>query len=449
MNECAPMIERGTFSDAWMRMTLQTLHPPVPCLSDFAGRNILLLQGPFGPFFRRLARDLRAHGASVYRVCFNGGDWFFHPDANLVYTGRLEDWPILLERLLEEWKIDTVMLYGDCRPVHEPAFPICRKRGIEVFSFEEGYWRPDHVTFERGRTNAASALPRDNEFLEKMLPRLLPRPEEWLQWQRLPRTSAHQKFYAALYHIVAWLLAPLMPARTYHRGIGARELWPQIRSFWRYLRYRRLERHVQDRLLEKARKEGFYLVPLQVPVDSQIRHHSNFDSLASFIHEVIRSFAANAPAGTWLAFKQHPQDRGYNCYRECIENLARKHGVASRVLYIHDQHLPTLLDHARGVVVINSTVGLSALIHGCPLKTLGRAIYDIPGLTANVPLDRFWREAELHRPDKRKLRLFMAWMVRCTQINGSFYRRLPDTGTSCGLAWPQSLASAKAPRTPD
>ena len=420
-------------------------YPPVPDLSDFAGRNVLLLQGPFGPFFRRLARDLQRHGATVRRVCFNGGDWIFHPDADLVYSGSIEDWPALLERLLEEWRIDTVMLYADCRPVHRPVFPLCHKHGIEVFSFEEGYWRPDHITIERGRTNAASALPRDEAFLQRELPLLLPHPERWLRRLPLPRTAAHQKLWAAIYHIAASLLSPLMPPRTYHRGIGARELLPQLLSLWRYHRHRRAERGMQEKLLEHSRKEGFFLVPLQVPVDFQVRCHSRYRDIVAFIREVTASFAAHAPAGTWLVFKQHPQDRGYNCYRKDIETFAREHGVADRVFYIHDQHLPTLLDHARGVVVINSTVGLSALFHGCPLKVMGKAIYALPGLVADVPLDEFWATAENCRPDREKLRLFMAWLVRCTQINGSFYRRIPDTPNTCGLAWPAPPDAADVP----
>src|SRR5207253_3330067 len=38
------------------------------------GKRVLLLQGPVGPFFRRLAARLRAAGAEVHKVNFNGGD---------------------------------------------------------------------------------------------------------------------------------------------------------------------------------------------------------------------------------------------------------------------------------------------------------------------------------------------------------------------------------------
>ena len=43
-------------------------------------RNLLLLQGPMGPFFARLAAVLRTRGQTVSKVNFNGGDEWFSCD---------------------------------------------------------------------------------------------------------------------------------------------------------------------------------------------------------------------------------------------------------------------------------------------------------------------------------------------------------------------------------
>jgi len=83
-----------------------------------------------------------------------------------------------------------------------------------------------------------------------------------------------------------------------------------------------------------------------------------------------------------------------------IKKLASAAGIAARVHYIHDQHLPTLLEQVRGVVLVNSTVGLSALHHGAPTKVCGHALYDIPGLTYQGTLDQFWSVAPGARPDR-------------------------------------------------
>jgi capsular polysaccharide export protein len=43
--------------------------------------------------------------------------------------------------------------------------------------------------------------------------------------------------------------------------------------------------------------------------------------------------------------------------------------------------MPELLTHAKAVVTINSTAGISALMHNKPLKVMGNALYDIKGMT--------------------------------------------------------------------
>lgn len=51
--------------------------------------------------------------------------------------------------------------------------------------------------------------------------------------------------------------------------------------------------------------------------------------------------------------------------------------------------LPALLRYGKGMVTLNSTSGLSALIHHMPVKVLGRVHYDIPGMTFQGSLADF------------------------------------------------------------
>ncbi|MBF3299662.1 capsular polysaccharide export protein, LipB/KpsS family, partial [Leptospira borgpetersenii] len=85
-----------------------------------------------------------------------------------------------------------------------------------------------------------------------------------------------------------------------------------------------------------------------------------------------------------------PMDRGHKNYKKQISLLARKYKICKRVHYVHDLNLPELIHHSRSVVTINSTVGLSALIHNKPLKVMGNAFYDITGMTYPKTLDEFW-----------------------------------------------------------
>jgi capsular polysaccharide export protein len=89
----------------------------------------------------------------------------------------------------------------------------------------------------------------------------------------------------------------------------------------------------------------------------------------------------------------------------------------------------------RGVVVVNSTVGLSALHHGAPTKVCGNALYDIPGLTFQGTLDQFWSDAPGAKPDRQLYVRFRDHLISKTQINGSFYKPIEQAGTCTGLVW--------------
>lgn len=170
-------------------------------------------------------------------------------------------------------------------------------------------------------------------------------------------------------------------------------------------------------------KKKYFLAPLQVFNDSQIVLHSRYKRIDDFIAEVIKSFAASAHEEHILVFKHHPMDRGHTDYRKVIEFSASWHGVPDRVKYVHDIHLPMLLKNALGVVLINSTIGMSCLLHGTPLKTMGTAIYDMPGLTFQGSLDEFWKNPG--SVDRELYKRFRWYVIEHTQLNGSFYGLWP------------------------
>lgn len=397
-------------------------------ISAFAGRRVLLLQGPLGPFFRRLAQDLRAAGAEVHKIDFNGGDLLFSPAGALAYRGTLDDWPAFFRRFLDAYLIDTVLLFGDCRPMHVAAHRIAASRGIEIGVFEEGYVRPNYITLERFGVNGHSPIPRSSDFYRTTARQEIPAALE------VPPPFWHAAAWAVLYYLAAALLRPLFPHYRHHRPLSLLEAWPWLRSGWRKLACRFRERGAQQELAS-AWSGRYFLVPLQVHNDAQVHVHSDFDSVEAFIEHVIVSFARHAAADVLLVIKHHPMDRGYHDWTKLIAELAGRHGLAGRVRYLHDQHLPTLLEHAQGVVVLNSTVGLSALHHGRPLKVCGAALYDMEGLTWQGRLDAFWRQAGEMRVDRELYERFSDYLVKTTQLNGSFYRRLAIPGSSAGLVW--------------
>lgn len=396
-------------------------------LLEFKGKRILLLQGPLGPFFWRLKRDLESVGAHVYKINFNGGDWLFYPFSAVAYRGGIEDWPIFFEQFVVLNQIDIVMLFGDCRPMHRLAHEIAQRFNLEIGVFEEGYIRPDYITLERFGVNGHSLIPRDPQFYM----------ETEITPPKMPLKIGHTFWYmaacAASYYLASMLLRSLFRHYRHHRPLSVLEVGPWLRAFWRKTYYKWREREIEAVLINRWSNK-YFLVPLQVHNDAQIHTHSEYSSVEAFIEYLMRSFALNAPADTMLVIKHHPMDRGYHDYSKLIATLAKLNCIEHRVAYIHDQHLPTLLHYARGVVVINSTVGLSALHHNKPLKTCGNALYDMAGLTYQFSLDHFWIHAQLHAPDYQLFERFQAYLTNHTQLNGNFYKRI-DFGKKWCAAW--------------
>lgn len=382
-------------------------------LAELYGKRVLLLQGPAGPFFRRVAAHLRRGGAQVTKVNFNAGEDLYYPGPDVVrYTGSLEGWPDFFEELVSTRGIEAVVLFGDCRPLHRAAIERARRRDLAVYVFEEGYLRPDFVTLERDGVNGYSKISKDPDFYRKLEPRPLPPPVP------VKHAFAKSAVHTVCYAVTTALLSSRYPNYRHHRDIrpfhqGA--LWAKsgLRRAWHTLRDRDV-----DRRLQSGELGPFFLVPLQVHLDSQMQHCS-YASIDDFIVEVVESFAAHAAPDTSLVLKHHPMDRAYRDYGKTVAKLRARLGLGRRLLYVDVVTLPPALRAARGTVVINSTLGLSSIFHGTPVKCLGKAVYDMPGLTFQGPLDDFWRDPGT--VDRDLYERFRYWLRTHVQINGSVW----------------------------
>ena len=400
-------------------------------INGFRGKRVLLLQGPMGPFFSRFGMDMEQAGAKVFKVNFNGGDWLFYRKNAFSYRGNISDWPDYFESLLTQLNIEVVILYGDCRPMHMVAQEIARQHDLEIGVFEEGYVRPSYVTFERFGVNARSLIPRTPIFyLNSQIPQIK---------QPLPLGNTFRPWAAwtIFYYVFAIVLKPLFWHYEHHRPLRYTEGLHWLRSFWRKFFYGMKEAGIERKLVSEH-SGRYFLVPLQVHNDSQIKTHSDFDSVMDFITDVMFSFSRHATPNTLLVIKHHPMDRGFYDYSHLIKKRIRELRLEGRCLYIHDQHLPTLLKHTRGVIVVNSTVGLSALLHNAPVKACGNALYDMKGLTFQGGLNQFWRRAKHSQPNRNLLDRFVSYLIQHTQLNGSFYKRTASIGTATGLRWPEA-----------
>ncbi|MFK7892114.1 MAG: capsule biosynthesis protein [Granulosicoccus sp.] len=392
--------------------------------------NALLLQGPVGPFFSRIGKDLDSRGFTVFKINFNGGDRLFYRNQGAFdYTGNVQNWGVYLERFIQNKGITRVYLFGDCRIYHRIAKQVAARLNVRVFVFEEGYIRPNFITLEEGGVNGHSSMMRTAIQYEDSS-------ESTAEATIRNHGFAISATFSMVYYLACAWHRRLFSEYKHHRPLGWLQeggLW--IRSTLRKLLYRRRDNRIYQELLSQF-DGSYFLCPLQVHCDMQVLVHSKFNSIEHFVGEVLQSFVENAPPDTAIVFKHHPLDRGYTDYSLLLNNLICELGLDGRVFYVHDVCLPSLLRNACGSVMINSTVGMSSLFHGTPVKVLGDAIYDRPELTCQLSLDQFWSSPG--EVDKQAFERFRSFLIANNQLNGSLYLKLHDSGHS-GVCWSDKL----------
>lgn len=357
-------------------------------------RTFLFLQGPCGRFFWDLAQELQRRGHRIERINLCGGDVHDWPGPARNYRGLPSRWTIFVDRFMRDRCVTDLVLYGDCRPLHKAAHQMARMRKVRVHVFEEGYVRPNWMTLERDGVNGHSPFVRDPGRLYRLAERLPPLPD-------LPpimatpgfRTRDTIRYYG---HLLAGRLTFRFPFYESHRPL----MILHEAAGW-ILKYATAEqaRQRSRRVLSSLVKGQYFLLPLQLSSDYQIRVHSPFSGMDEALEYVLSSFAAFAPPEAMLVVKEHPLDCSIRSWRRVIARLARRVGVQGRVQHVASGDLANLSRNSRGVIVVNSTSATFALTEGVPVMALGSAIYAIDGIVHSGVLDSFWRAPRA--PDAR------------------------------------------------
>ena len=389
-------------------------------LSMRQDRRFLFLQGPHGPYFKRLGRMLQAAGATVWRIGLNRGDRAFWPGANyLPFRGKPEAWQASFRAMIAEKSVTDIVLYGDTRPIHAQAIAVAQEVGLTVHVFEEGYLRPYWITYERGGSNGHSRLmqmtvPQMQKALEQLDMDLPDAPARWGDMRQ-------HMFWGALYH---WfVLTGFWDYRNFrpHRALTVRQ------EFWLYVkRLALLPFHRWERIAATLRiKHGgfpYHLVLLQLEHDASFQMHSPFKTMTEFLAMVMEGFAKGAAPHHHIVFKAHPLEDGRVPVAREIRRLARLHRVEARVHFVRGGKLAALLNHARSAITVNSTAAQQVLWRGLPLKTFGAAVYAKPEFVSTQSLKDFFTLPT--RPDSRAYRDYRHYLLETSQVPGGFYSSL-------------------------
>lgn len=380
-------------------------------MTETLRRSFLFLQGPHGSYFARLGGALASRGHAVHRINLNGGDRVDWPGPATDYRGTRRNWPIFFDDFVVDHCITDIVLFGDCRPHHSSAHGMAKLRELRVHVVEEGYIRPDFVTLEEGGVNGHSSLPRDPAWYRNAAARLEPPVDNTV----VPSSFARRARETTRYSLASALYAFVYPFYETHRP---QAFWMEAFGWMLRSLTRKREALKTQQTWLAARDRPFFLVPLQLNSDYQIRIHSPFNDMRAALRFIIKSFAKAAPADTNLIVKRHPLDPGLVGWHRLTRQLAREYGVGDRVHYLADGDIAEVIGRAQGAVMVNSTVGTLALNLGVPVAVLGDAVYDVEGVAHHGALENFW--AAPPKPDTQLWDAVRRVLIDRCLIRGGF-----------------------------
>lgn len=380
-------------------------------------RRILFLQGPLSPLFKLIGDRLRSKGMSVCRINFCAGDWLhWHGAGCSSFKGTPATWPNFIADYLSRNGITDLVLHGDQRIYHRIAIARARAMGLHVAVTELGALRPGWMTLERNGLSTLSHFPDDPGRIRQIAGRagdvdLSP---------MFPSSFLLQTAPDVAYNLLNVFLKPVYPGYERHT------IYPPLEEYLRgaaRLVGEKARNTDADTAIRKLQANGtrYFVLPLQLEGDFQLRRHSPYDSFEQVLDRVFRSLAEHAPQETHLVLKSHPLDVGFENWAAVAENLAGRHGLGGRILFLDGGGLAGPFEKAAGVVTLNSTAGLEALQAGVPVKTLVPAHYDIEGLTYQGDLAGFWHAPE--KPDADLLMAYVRALAVSTQVRGSIHNR--------------------------
>lgn len=152
----------------------------------------------------------------------------------------------------------------------------------------------------------------------------------------------------------------------------------------------------------------FLFCPLQVPDDSQVTLFSGWAGGMEGFLAALANASKALPEGWHLRLKEHPSAR--QSLRPLIEPML----ATGRVILDNSSDTFAQVAGSRGVVTLNSSVGLQAFFHDKPVVVLGRAFFAQPGLVtvadSQTALDAAFAAPDALNHDPAFRARFMNWL---------------------------------------
>lgn len=162
---------------------------------------------------------------------------------------------------------------------------------------------------------------------------------------------------------------------------------------------------------KKTTDSPYIFVPLQVPDDSQMVLFAGWvGSIEGFINAL--TVAAQAlPDGWHLRLKEHPSSK-----IKLTDQINAAIKAGARIVLDNATDSFGQIRASRGVLTVNSSMGLQAMFFDVPVITTGRCFYAMPGLTTHAP-DAVSLRAALEAADQATFDAdfrarFLTWLAK-------------------------------------
>lgn len=168
--------------------------------------------------------------------------------------------------------------------------------------------------------------------------------------------------------------------------------------------------------------KNIFLFACQVPFDVNITHHSPYFKKHV---EILKEIFNNLPKNSILIVREHP------IYKNQYEEEFYKFILNNEDVYLDkDLGLSQALELANAVIIVNSTVGLEAIINSKPVLVLGNSYYDSSGICIKYSEENKMQEllikALSYTPDKNAVLNFINHLQEKSLVPGF----ITDKGTS-------------------
>ncbi len=177
---------------------------------------------------------------------------------------------------------------------------------------------------------------------------------------------------------------------------------------------------------EVSLPEHYLFAPFQVANDSQILVHSPRVKTMYDFYGWLEAALAGLPKPWHIVIKEHP-----SCACR-YPDLYRRH---PRIIFANANNTQELIERSAGVLTINSTVGVEALMLGRPVITVGDACYNIPQLVTHVAsnqeLTSLLQQPDTLPYDQRLVDSFIDYLATDYLVPGKRVDISPET---CRLA---------------